>query len=117
MTLRHYLIILFLALMIVVNKCSRNFVHQKFKKDKLPFKIIEFKKSFYISEGEDFIQTCQIINTKKLDPNESINDWQKQMKETLDVNWFRWRKPNDLSFQLSMNQDCIRFVFRVMYFN
>ena len=96
--------------MIAANKCSQNFVHEKKKKDKLPFKSIDFKKSFYISEGDNFSQTCQIINTKKLKPNESVNDWRKQIKEDLEVEWFRWTEPNDLSFQLSTNQDCTRLV-------
>ena len=89
-------------------KCQRRFAKADIKR--MQYQVAEFKMSYYVSIEDDFIISCDIVKIKESDQSITTKKWNKETKEKLEIEWFRWEDPNDLSFQLNKEEECTRYL-------
>ena len=109
MNLRISTIVLFLTSVFLQSKCQGKLVPEDEKR--MQFKVAEFKKSCYVSVEDDFILSCDLVKIKEYDPGNPIKKKNRDTKEKLEIQWFRWEDQNDLSFQLNKGEDCTRYLY------
>jgi len=77
---------------------AENSERSQLKQPKLSFKVKRFEHSYSITEADDFIRICEVVSRSALKMEDSLEDGLGRLKEDLNVRWYKWSEPDDMSY-------------------